>query len=473
MGGDLDAGGRARPLMGSGASSRLPWRMAAQQAALGRRLASRADPRAAAPGRAQRVLMVTLAIATFGPYVAGSIRTEQIVVYGLLVLTLPFALPGLQTRGGLRLLVPWTLYVLVASLSLLPGPAPIAPYPAGSLLAGFDNVLLPIAVMLLVWSLVPAERALDALRTFAAAIALCAGGNAVLAIVGIVVDLSPVLRPFWTGDGTSVADLAAELGRLGGVFNQPVEAGVVYGVGGLCAVYVWRERPVLLAALLTLITVGGLLSVSKAFILGAMPFMLAYWLWSQRGQRRVITVLAAALALLGVLQSGLVERWVGLDYLTRLLDPSGGIVDFYSAGRFAERSTFSTVVDAALAHSPLVGVGPAGWMVAYDGAVAEALVVAGVLGLLAYGATLAAMLTLVRAGAEEGRFALLLGIVVVGGCLGFSPLTANRVATVVWVLLSLLVLVRAHRAASTATLGAASSTTTTAALVRGRPSRSG
>lgn len=417
--------------------------------------------------------MIVLAVATFGPYLVGSIRTEQIVIYGLLVLTLPFALPRLQTRGGLRLLVPWSLYVLVASLSLLPGPTPIAPYPAGSLLAGYDNVLLPIAILLLVWSLVPAERALDALRTFGAAIALCAAGNGVLAIVGIVVDLSPVLRPFWTGDGSSVADLAAELGRLGGVFNQPVEAGIVYGIGGLCAVYVWRDRPVLLAALLAVITVGGLLSVSKAFIIGAMPFVLAYWLWSQRGQRRVVAVLAGGLALLGVLQSGLVERWVGLDYLTRLLDPSGGLVDFYSAGRFAERSTFSIVVDAALAHSPLVGVGPGGWVVAYDGAIAEALVVAGVLGLLLYGSTLVGMLTLVRTGGEEGRLALLLAIVVAGGCLGFSPLTANRVATVVWVLMALLVLVRAHRDAVGQAPAASTPETTTAALVRGRPSRFG
>lgn len=438
--------------------------MAAQQAALGRRSASRVDPSPGAPGRAQRVLMVVLALATFGPYVVGSIRTEQIVVYGLLVLTLPFALPRLQTRGGLRLLVPWTLYVVVASLSLLPGPTPIAPYPAGSLLAGYDNVLLPIAIMLLIWSLVPAEHAQGALRTFSAAVAVCAGGNAVLAIVGIVVDLSPVLRPFWTPDGEdSVADLAAELGRLGGVFNQPVEAGLAYGIGGICAVYVWRERPVLLAGLLAIITVGGLLSVSKAFILGALPFVLAYWLWSQRGHRRVVTVLAALLALLGVLQSGLVDRWVGLDYLTRLLDPSGGLLDFYSAGRFAERSTFSIVVDAALAHSPLVGVGPGGWAVAYDGAVAEALVVAGVLGLALYAATMAGVLTLIRTGAEEGRLALLLAIVLVGGCLGFSPLTANRVATIAWVLIALLVLVRAHRDAT--------GETTTAALERGRPTR--
>ncbi|QCR19028.1 hypothetical protein [Agrococcus sp. SGAir0287] len=406
----------------------------------------RVEPSAIAPGRGQRVLMVVIAVATFGPYVVGSIRTEQLVVYGLLVLTLPFALPRLQTRGGLRLLVPWALYALVASLSLLPGPSSIAPYPAGSLLAGYDNVLLPLAILLLVWTLVPAERALVALRAFAAAVAVGAAANAVLAMIGVVVDLSPLLRPFWTGDGSdSVAVLAAELGRLGGVFNQPVEAGIVYGIGGLCAVYVWRERPVLLATLVAIITIGGLLSVSKAFILGAMPFVLLAWLWSQRGHRRVVALLVGLLALLAVLQSGLVERWAGFDYLTRLLDPSGGLLDFYSAGRFAERSTFSEVVDAALAHSPLVGVGPGGWAVAYDGAVAEALVVAGVLGLALYAATMLGILSLARTGGEEGRFALLLGIVVLGGCLGFSPLTANRVATIVWVLAALLVLVRAHR----------------------------
>lgn len=390
--------------------------------------------------------MVSLAVASFGPYVAGGMRTEQILVYGAVLLTLPFTFPFLQVRNGMRFLLPWILYLAVASVSVVSPYRGNAPYAAGSLLAGLDNVMLPLAIVLLIWTLVRLEHAVSALQSFCKAVALLAAANGAIAIAGVQFDLTPMLRPFWIGgEGGTVAEAAATMGRLGGVFNQPVEAGVMYGIGGIAAVYVWQHRVVLVTVLLSLITLGGLLSVSKAFILGALPFVLVYWLWSQRGHRRTVTIFVGLFAVLAVLQSGLFEEWTGTNYLTRLLNPTGGIVEFYSAGRFTDQSVFMNVVEGALSTSPLIGVGPAGWRVPYDAYIAEALVVAGVLGLALYSAVLLALVSLRKTGGEEGRFALFFAAIVIAGSFGFSPLTANRVATVAWVIISLLVLARTAR----------------------------
>lgn len=417
------------------------------------------EPRVGAPATSKvaRFVVLALALATFGPYLIGGLRTEQVVTYGLFLLLAPISLASLRARGGYRFLLPWALYVIVATLGVLFPTNSIPPWQPGSLVAGYDNLLAPIAVMLLIWSLVPERNARELLGLFSKVIATAMALNGILAIVATRLDIAPWLRPFWStadSDLTTTAELAAQLGRYGGVFNQPAEAGALYGLAGLAAIYVWASRPALLAGVLTLITIGGLLSVSKVFILGGLPFIVAYWLWAQRGKAgsRAAVVFAIVILTLGVVQSGLLGSWIGFNYLARLVNPDGdgGALAFYTAGRIATDSGYMRVISDALGFNAVTGAGAGGWMVAYDGAIPEALVTAGVIGVALYATVIVAMFTLARRGvlANDRVFALMFAIVTAGACFGFSPLTANRVSTVVWVLISLLVLVR--RAASEA-----------------------
>ena len=409
------------------------------------------------PSRTAGFVVTTLALATFGPYLLQSIRTEQAAVYGLTLLMLPVIFSRFRPQGGLRFFLPWIGYVVVATLGVIAPSAGEMPYPPGSLLGGLDNVLAPLALMLLIWSVVPEQDSERLLKRFCKIVAVAMAINGAIAIISTRVDVAAFMRPFWANeDSTTTADLAAQMGRYSGIFNLPSEAGALYGVAGLAAIYAWNNRPVLVAVLVTLMTLGGLISVSKVFIFGGLPFIVLYWFWSQRGGRKVAALFGLVLILAGVVQSGVFSEWTGANYLGRLFVKSSdqGFLELYSAGRFDTDSTFTTVVDQALTYNPLTGVGAAGWKMPYDGAVAEALIVGGVIGLILMGIVTLSMFTLPRGLYKSGQwFAFLLAVVTVAGSLGFSPLTANRISTVTWVLITLLVLVarnRRHEAARAA-----------------------
>lgn len=412
--------------------------------------ASKDAPILAPPvSRLSKFVVCTLTIASFGPYVIGSVRTEQIAVYGLTVVLLPFLFPHLRVAGGMRFLAPWLMYILTATIAALFPTDANVPWGHGSLAAGLDNILGPLAVMLLIWSVVTPPEAESLLKTMCRIVAVAMSINGALAIISTRIDLSAILRPFWSTDtGGTVAALAAQLGRYSGIFNQPAEAGIAYSIAGLAAIYVWHEHQWRLMLVLALIAFGGLISVSKVFILGGLPLMLIYWFVSIRGGRKLAVLVGTMLVALGIVQSGALNQWIGFDYLTRLLAPPGdtGVLAFYTAGRVQNGSVISPVSAAALNASPVVGIGPAGWAVPYDSAFTEALVVAGIIGVILYGFVLLGMLTLAHATHDRRRrvFTYLLLIAVVAAALGFSPLTANRVSTLIWMLIALLVVANRH-----------------------------
>lgn len=398
-------------------------------------------------------VVTTLALASFGPYLVGSIRTEQAAVYGLLLISFTFIVTRFNPNGGRRFLIPWFAYIVVATLGVIV-PTTGAVYESGNLLGGFDNLLTPLAVMLLIWSVVPMQDAERLLVRFSKIVAIAMGINGGLAIASTFADLSPFLRPFWSTEDalSTTAGLAAELGRYSGIFNQPAEAGALYGLGGIAAIYAWKNRPVLVALLLALMAIGGLISVSKIFIFGGLPVIVLFWFWSQRGGRKLAAFFGLGLIAAGVVQSGLLAQWTGLNYLGRLfVTADQDFLNLYAAGRFEDDSKFNQVVQAAVEFNALTGAGVAGWKVPYDGAIAEFLVIGGAIGLAMLVFVFFGMFALqaeLKGAGITRMFAFLLLVLSAGASLGFSPLTANRVGTVSWVMIALLVLVARNRKAS-------------------------
>lgn len=387
-----------------------------------------------------------MVVAAFGPYLVGSIRTEQAAVYGFFILTIPAILTAFNPKGGLRFFVPWALLVVTATLGVV-APFNSMPYRTGSLLAGYDNILSPLVIMLVVWTLVPAQQARGLLVLVSKIVAVAMALNGLIALVATMVDLSSILRPFWGSGSTieTVAERAGTLGRSTGIFNQPAEAGALYGLAGAAAVFAWKDRPFFLTSILPLIVVGGLISVSKIFVLGGMPIIALYWFWVSLKGRNLIPFLGAILILVALMQSKIMAEWSGLSYLQRLFNTDEqNLLGLYGAGRFDEGSTFFQVVGSALSLSPLAGVGAAGWQVAYDGAIAEFLIIGGVLGL---GLVFVVYISIFSLSLSPNIdihlriFAFLVSLSVAAASLGFSPLTANRVATINWILIALLVLV--------------------------------
>ena len=111
------------------------------------------------PGTFPRVVVALLVIAAFGPYLPGSsFRTEQIVIYGSAVVLLPFVMLTTHVPvWGLRIVVPWVAYVMATTVAIaMPSPVGSKWLP-GSLLAGVDNLLLPLGVMFVVWGVARRE----------------------------------------------------------------------------------------------------------------------------------------------------------------------------------------------------------------------------------------------------------------------------------------------------------------------------
>jgi hypothetical protein len=381
--------------------------------------------------------------AAFGPYVTPNIRTEQLAVYGAaftLLLVLPYKLVNL--RPYFPVVLPWLGLVLIAGMGMIP-PTPHGLYAAGDPASTIDNLVLPLAVMLLIWAVIPHEMAGRALRTAATVVTFGAALNGVLSVIGTRTDLSFFLRPFWSGgDGETTAERAAQLGRLSGIFNQPAEAGVVYGIAGLLAVWRFREKPKTMLLLLALISMGGLLSVSKVFILGGIPLILIYLWVSKTGAGKMGLLFSLGLVGYGVAQSGVFQQWTGFNYLARLIAPAQnqGLIEFYSAGRWNESSSMQNTFDLVMTISPLTGFGLNGLKVPYDSAWTEAAVIAGILGMVSLGVVFLALLMMTRKIQDPALRTLARFVIVflIGASLGIPALTANRAATIVWVVLGLL-----------------------------------
>ena len=381
--------------------------------------------------------------AAFGPYLMVSVRTEQLAVYGAAALLLPFTF--VRIRPYWSVLLPWLALIIVAVAGLIPPTAHGSIYEPGNMLSSIDNLMLPVVAMLLVWSVVPHDMGERVLRTVATVVVWGAAANGLLSIIGTRLDISTYLRVFWGGEeGETTADRAAQLGRLSGIFNQPAEAGVVYGIAGLLAVWRYRHKPKTMLLLLTLISVGGMLCVSKVFILGGIPLILAYLWMSRTGAGKAGVLFGVGLVGLGVAQSGFLQQWTGFNYLARLVAPpeEQSLIEFYSAGRWNEDAGMVGVFDTVMQARPLTGFGIEGLQVPYDSAWTEAVVVAGHLGVFLLAVVYLALLKMARRiVGEVGLLGTFVAVFLIGASLGIPSLTVNRASTIVWVVVSLLCMI--------------------------------
>lgn len=394
-----------------------------------------------------------LALAAFGPYLVGGVRTEQATVY-VFTLAALLALPHLKPSAW-SFLLPWAGILLMAAVTLVAPVIESVPWEAGSLVSGLDNFLLPVAVMLIAWTLVKRAAAVPALTTVARVVVWASVLNAIVAIASTRVDLSAFLRVFWGSAGTeeTTAANAETMGRFSGIFNQPAEAGVVYSLALLLAVWLYRRRPGLLYPALAVLTVGSILTVSKIVLFIGLPLAAWYLFRSYRLGGKLLTVGAVGGVFAVVAGSGFVQEWEGFDYFTRLFEvPQGDAVDFYTAGRWAEGSPMLRVVGEVLASRPLNGFGFAGLEVAYDSAWTEVIVVAGLFGAALLAVVFVQVFRYALGTADQGlrRLFVLVALLLAGGSLGLPVLTANRVATLVWLVVALLVLARTPRGKATA-----------------------
>lgn len=390
-----------------------------------------------------------LTISAFGPYLLGGVRTEQIAVYGSAM----FSIPNLRTARLSPLFgITFSLWVGVLILASIGSALQVrTSVHAGSLTAGLDSLMLPVAALIIGvrWSTRGDDARRQMIDVVAATTCYCLAVNTFVAVVATNQELV-WLNWFWGGEiGSSVASRAANQGRFSGVFNQPAEAGLIYSIGLSLAIWRWhwREyRPRKLAIVAVLLVIGGLLSVSKIFLFVGLP-VFAVMLWSDgRNRFRKIAMATPAVGLaISALTTG-IFTWGGEQQLQSLLALRGKVgrtrTQFLTAGRFGEGSSVQGPIEVVLQSSPIAGLGLRGLTLPYDSLIVEVLVQAGIIGVVLVAVMLAAwgLKSVASAPPErllEMRLARALLAVVVGAALGIPSLTANRSSALIWTLLGL------------------------------------
>jgi hypothetical protein len=394
------------------------------------------------------VLFCLIVVSAFGPYVVGGLRTDQLFIYAVAVGSALLApvrwLRAPAPAPVLGMALNWAIYAAVALIASIQASSLVMQWDRGSFLSGADNVLLPLAVMAICVMYIRPGNQRAVLLWTCRTLSLLAAVNGLLALVMIRVDLQWLLIRWWSGAGvqglaSTTAARAETLGRVSGIVNQPAEAGLLFGLAAFAAVYAWREHQFALFAILTPIVLGGLVTVSKIFVLCAMP-LLIWQLWRSRAARTTGVALAV-LAGLMAMESGLFVHWTGVRFLEGLLRPTGGtsLVSVYSAGRIGAHSTLSALGGFVLQRSPIVGLGAAGIRSPYDNGWIEALVMAGVVGVVCYTIALVLLLRLpTRLAGRERIFMWVVAILAAVGSIGLPTLTANRAGAMVWLIAGIL-----------------------------------
>jgi hypothetical protein len=411
-------------------------------------LVTRAVPgEAVASSRATLWWARIVALSIFGPYITGSARTEQMTVFGSALLVLVFGWPLIVRARSYALfpfLVMWggiCAVMLVASLSR---PASLAWY--GSLPASHavSFMALPLALMTVTWFWTLTARPADLVRAVGPVVVAAMCANAVVSLFQLAsgnVAVVSFLPRFWDNPAViqPVAVLAGGNSRYTGIFDQPAEAGIAYGVALLLLIWLARQhaaRPAVTWACAALLVTGGALTISKVFVLAAVPLAVLTVL---RGTGRVRVVIGAGLAGLAfraVSAAGWLPSWNGPASLAGLTRP-GSLVATYSAGRYGPAGSLNPVVSDVLHSSPAFGFGARGLEIAYDSLWVEILVVAGVAGVILLAAFLAGLAwrwLMLRDTLPRADWLLAGGVlgIAIGASPGLPSLTANRAASLLW-----------------------------------------
>ncbi|MGH3217620.1 MAG: hypothetical protein ACRDPY_02635 [Streptosporangiaceae bacterium] len=393
--------------------------------------------------------------------------TGQMVVFAWAVIVLITGWPLIITArwAPAPALGLWTGICAIMLVATVWRPFDPAFYGMQSAIHALWWLIMPPLVMIITWYWTlrtPPERLIRAIADVTAA-AMTA--NAVLALAQLAfsdVTLGGFLPRFWdTASGTiavPVAELAVGNGRYTGIFDQPAEAGIAYGLALLCVIYLVRRgmRWELAGACAALLVTGGILSLSKAFLFGALP--LAAWaIAASSGVRmRILAGCAAgAAAMLLAGSVGLLPSWAaGHNTLESLLHPTGPLASVFTAGRYGPGGgTLGLVAADVLRASPWAGFGAGGLATPYDSLWLQILVLSGIVGLVLMCAALVALvwrwlrLRAVAAPPERSLAGSVLALTV-GTSLGFPALTANRVGILAWLILGVLLTGRDSESAS-------------------------
>ena len=416
----------------------------------------------------KRWIVALVVLSSFGPYLMSvGLRLEHVVIYGLSAIALADSLScranPIRAPLAVGIFLPLAMSAAWSTFVIWRSPLQVNPV---LVMASLDNYLQPTALcLLLAWGLARATVAeiraclILAYRLMLLLLAL----NTMLAFSQMFVDTWPLVQFFVQGEPVKMGTVwqrAAAQGRYSGIFNQPIEAGIAYGLG----LFVWgalflteRRLSHYHFALLFMVLVGGLLSISKAFLMLAIP-LFAGWVLFNRRELALDCFRAAhgwfAMGFMATLVVILDWNWKGVNHLKKsfgLADRVGssGIVSRVTGKRFdSADSNVPRLIREVAENTSHEGFG-FGLRRGFDNGYMEFYYQGGAIGLVFYLSVLAFLGVLARRVSSWSRsegsmlYLILIFVVLVG--IGGSVLTANRSSILLWVLLILFVEIDARQ----------------------------
>lgn len=408
------------------------------------------------PSHRSGPLLIVLFLAAFGPYViAGSLRTDHLFIYPFFLFTLASIAIGtpsvlrLRPAGDIKLLL-ILVFLLVGGVTLL-----FRTYQDfRQLLGAVENYLQPIAVIIIVGTLIAGHNDADLRRLSIRLIklytallminAVIAAGSLSLTLLGREELVSILLGPFWGTAGIdqlSTAEKSLGAFRFSGIFDQPYEAGLHHSFGLLLIIFMIRleERTPITSDYLRLLVVaaGGLLSFSKVIIFGGIPFLIFYLLWEKWLGKLFRNKLLAAIIIVSVIVGGSAFAWF-FNRFSELWTSTGLIPTLISTRLLRADSVVLVVAKEVMESSPLLGLG-FGAFTTYDNAYLEYWAQGGVFAVALYVVILGVLgwAGVREYGAPQARFYILVSLFVILAGVGAPVLTANRFTVVFWTLMTI------------------------------------
>lgn len=341
-----------------------------------------------------------------GPYILpnAGIRVEHMVLYGL---TFFYIINnGVEFLAGNK---PQHIYVFLIIFFFL-----ISIYIFRTVFSGFnpeifkvladlDNYLQPVLLILVTsYTLrrLSIEETYEVLTSIFKTAIILMSINAFLAITSIF--YGTWFMAYFNTSGAveegalTVYDLAAGGGRFTGIFNQPVESGIAYGQVLLLSVLMFtlktKAKVVIfskkfIAIGLSLVLIGGILSVSKVFF--PLAAVIAFVILSIYFWNRLRTIFAA-LFLIGtvifIAMTLFLSQWAGADYFLRLIFIASDIdlISLYTSDRFGGAGTTNSLIQGHFSNPDLIFGYGLGSIQTPDNAYLEVLYFGGYPGILVY-----------------------------------------------------------------------------------------
>jgi hypothetical protein len=193
----------------------------------------------------------------------------------------------------------------------------------------------------------------------------------------------------------TVFDIATRGGRFSGIYNQPIEAGVSFGIMLITTTYIFYQRKLskfnisiyFLSTSLIFIFIGGILSVSKVFF--PLSFFISFLLFIFYNKNRFLNIAKTFLSLLIILLIlvfTIFSQWEGSDYFLRLIyiAEDQDLISLYTADRFGGDNVNGAIISSQLKNPDLIlGLG-FGSIQTPDNAYLEILYFGGYFALLVY-----------------------------------------------------------------------------------------